>query len=305
MNKKAFLFLLPVRLLLAVTAVLAIIGNVGSTDTENPDAAESVRNIYIGDIISLKVTSLSIKAEELQNMFQDFEIVEIKQEPDGYLLSLRTFKTGERKVLLGNKEIIINVSSTLDDIERESIFEGDTWVIKPGILFYWRILLYVAAGVFALSGGFVLVSVIKKRKAKALSPLQLFIKRSSALSADDDFNDNYFVDLTFYFKEYLEARHQCRITSEGASAGTIGYIGKTSVEIINELMKIQALDAFIPEIHGWLTECDRMKFTGMEVSAENKKGHCAILIDLVERIDLINKDINSDFASGKMNKETT
>jgi hypothetical protein len=284
MNKKAILFLLPLLLLIIAAVVLVFTGTTGNVeDPENQNAAKSVRNIYIGDIITLKITSRAFGAEEFERLFQGFEIVEIRDEPDGYLLSLRTFNVGERKILLGNKEIVINVRSTLNDIKRDSIFEGDVWVIRPGFIFYWRILLYVSAGVFTLSGGLVMLRIITKRKAKALSPLGLFIKRCAALSADNDFNDNYFVDLTFYFKEYIETRYQCRI------------IGKTSAEIISALREIQALDAFLHEIQEWLIECDRMKFTGIEVSAEEKKGHYVKLNKLVERIDQIDPDKQADY----------
>jgi len=276
-NKRIILCSLAALILLIAAALWFFTNTAG--DAQDPDADESVRNIYIGDIITLKVASRTYSAEELTSIFHGFEIVDIQNEPEGFILSLRTFTVGEHKVFLGNKEIVINVSSTLDDIERDEIFQGDTWVIKPGFMLYWQIILLAAAGAFVLSGGFVLAKVIKKRKENALSPLQLFIKRCAALSPDDDYNNNYFVDLTFYFKEYLGSRFKCRI------------IGKTSIEIINELNKIratrniQAIDAFLYEIQEWLTECDRLKFSGVEVSVEEKKAHFAILYNLVEKID--------------------
>ena len=276
MNKRIILYLLPVLLLLAIGIIWVSVRSAG--ETEIPDASDDGRNIYVGDIISLKIASFAYSADELALIFQGFEIIDMKDEPDGYLLSLRTFTVGERKILLGNKEIIINVSSTLNDIERDSIFQGDTWVIKPGFSFYWRIMFYIAAGCCAISGGFVLAKAIRKRKENALSPLQLFMKRCAALSPDDDFYDGYFVDLTFYFKKYLEARYQCRI------------IGKTSAEIIDELQDIQEIKPFLLETQDWLTECDRLKFSGVEVSAEKKKEHCALLLNLVERIDRLNEE---------------
>ncbi|MDR0490307.1 MAG: hypothetical protein LBH28_03545 [Oscillospiraceae bacterium] len=270
MSKKIIMCLLSALVLLAAAAALNFTSS--AVDAEMSNDIESGRNIYVGDIIRLKVTTLAFSAEELERMFQDFEIVEIKDEPEGYLLSVRTFTVGEQKIQLGDNEIVINVSSTLNDIQRDSIFEGDEWVIKPGFQYHWRILFFVTAGVFALSGGFMLAKIIKKRKAKQLDPLQTFIKRSDALSAYDDYSDNYFVDLTFYFKEYLEALYTRRI------------IGKTSDEIINMLKEIQALDAMLPEIMEWLAECDRIKFTGAKVSGEVKTERYAVLRDLAERI---------------------
>lgn len=229
------------------------------------------RNIYVGDIITLQIETRKFSADELRIKFQDFEILEIKDESGGYLISMRTFDVGERKIPLGDKEIIIKVQSTLDDIDREDIFEGEAQVIKAGFPFYWRILFYFFAGIFILSGVFFLLRIILKRKKKLQSPYQLFLRCSNALSADDN---NYFVDLTYYFKKYLESLYQFRI------------IGKTSAEIINELKEIQALEAMLPEIQKWLTECDRFKFTGVDVLREEKQEHYAGLIQLVEKIDM-------------------
>ena len=288
MSKKAIPFLLPALLLLIAAIAWVLAETVGKA--ENQDGDQDARNIYIGDIVTLKITPASrpIEVEEIERAFQDFEIVEIKEEPDGYSLSLRTFEVGERRILLENKEIVINVSSTLDDIERESLFEGDAWVIAPGIRFHWHMLFYGAAAVFALSGAFVIVTTIRKRKAKTLSPLRLFMKRCANLSADDDLNDSYFVDLTFYFKEYLTAWHRDWTppsSNSNTSLSAVGYIGKTSKEIISILRDTRILDDFLSDVQEWLTECDKMKFTGMEVTAEAKKTHCAKLKQLVERID--------------------
>lgn len=227
------------------------------------------RNIYVGDIITLEITSLEFSEDELRQKFKEFEIVEIKKEPDGYLLSIRTFDTGERTILLGSKEIVIDVTSTMNDIHRDDIFEGEAEVIKPGISFHWRIIFYAATGIFVLSGGFVLVKAFVKRKTGTESPYQLFLRRSASLSAADD---NYFVDLTLYFKEYLESLYKRRI------------IGKTAAEIVNELKEIQVLDAMLSDIQKWLTECDILKFTGIEVSSDEKRRHYAWLLNLAEKI---------------------
>jgi len=228
------------------------------------------RSIYVGDIITLEITSPGLSVNELTERFHGFDIVDIKDGPGGYLLSLRTFETGDHRVLLGDKEIIINVSSTLDDIHREGIFEGEARVIKPGFSVPLRALFYIAAGIFVLSGGLILMGFFKKHKTSAISSRQLFLQRTAALSAE---NENFFVDLTYYFKEYLESMFQCRI------------IGKTSVEIINGLKEIQALKTVLHEIREWLTECDRFKFTGIKVSYAQRQNHYTKLLNLVEQIE--------------------
>ena len=216
------------------------------------------RNIYVVDIITLKIESREFSAEELTEKFKGFEVVELKDDSGGYAISLRTFESGEYKISLGSQEIIITVQSTLDDIQREELFEGDSRVTEPGFLFHWRILFCIFTSISVLSGGFILVKIFMNRKIKMQTPIQLFLSCSGSLSVE---NDNYFVYLTYYFKEYIGSLYQCRI------------IGKTSAEIISELKEIQVLKNMLAEIQEWLTVCDRFKFTGVKVSSEEKQGY--------------------------------
>jgi hypothetical protein len=227
------------------------------------------RNIYVGDIITLEITSDKYSEEELRYKFQDFEIIEIKKTPDGYLLSMRTFDVGQRTILLGDKEITINVSSTLDDIDQNDIFEGGTDVVKPGFAFHWRILLYITASIFVLTGAFIAIKVLTQKKTEPVSPYQRFQDRAALLKAEDD---NYFVDLTFYFKEYIGSLYNRRI------------IGKTSSEITAELAEIPALETMLPDITNWLMECDKFKFTEIEVSIAERHDHYERLLNIAEKI---------------------
>jgi hypothetical protein len=233
------------------------------------------RNIYIGDVVSLQISHGEHSDEGLREKFQAFEIVEIKEVNGEYLISLRTFEAGEHKILIGDKEIVINVQSVLDNIKREGIFEGDTGVVEPDFRFRFDVLFYITTGFFVLSGGFVLIKATQKGVTKTLSPFQLFLRRAGSLSAE---NDDYFVDLTFYFKEYLECRYQFRI------------IGKTSSEIMNVLKEIKLLNTMLPGIHEWLTECDRLKFTGVNVSVGAKQEHYEKLLKLVEKVESIDTE---------------
>jgi hypothetical protein len=205
--------------------------------------------------------------------------VEFKEISGGYALSLRTFETGEYTVPLGDKEIVISVGSTLLDISRNDVFEGDTRVMAAGFPFYWRALFYIALGVFVLCGGYILAKTVQKKRKKPLSPHQLFLQRCGSLASADD---NYFVYLTFYFKEYLGSLYQCRI------------IGKTSAEIMHELQDIQPLGAMLPSIGKWLKECDRLKFTGIEVADEQKLAHYQKLLELADSIEVQRTDTKEE-----------
>jgi len=236
------------------------------------------RNIYVGDIITLRISANEFSIEDITEKFKDFDITEIRDERGEYLVSLRTFETGEYNILLGDKEIIINVQSTLDDIQRDDIFDGDTGVKEPGIIYHWRIPLYITAGIFVLSCGLIVIKFLKAKKTKALNPFQTFLRQSGSLLAEKEY---YFVDLTFYFKKYLESLYKFRI------------IGKTSSEIINELKAIRELGGMLLEIGEWLTECDRIKFTGVKVTIEEKHELYKKLVIIAEKINAQNNVLNN------------
>jgi molybdopterin converting factor small subunit len=230
------------------------------------------RDIYVGDIITLEISTFKYPLEELREMFQPFEIVDAKSKSYGYLLSIRTFEVGEQTILIDNNEIVIQVNSTLNSLERDDIFGVETRIYEPDFFFHWNILFFVFAGAFAVSGCLLLLKLVIAREKPAPSPSQLFLQRSSSLSSDDD---NFFVDLTFYFKTYLESRYVCRIK----------VIGKTSAEIASELKDLPIPLALLPEISEWLIECDRLKFTGVSISNEKKQEHYDRLLSLIKKLD--------------------
>ena len=335
LTQALLLFLIQILLLLLLFTPKASF----SLSASEHDAAsdEFVRgdSIYIGDIITLQISASDISAtgiseDEIREKFHEFEIVELLETRTGYKLSLRTFEAGEYTVFLGNSEIIINVISTLDDSDRNDIFEGGDQIIEPGLYVPLKTILFISAGLICIIGGCVLVNALLQNKKKPRSPYQIFLLRVSELNIE---NDSYFVDLTLCLKEYLERVYHCRIR------------GKTSKEIMLALREMPSSgvipsgnlpsgnthsgntptgntptgnittgitptgnthsgntptgntpsgntpsDAIPPtnillEIEGWLIECDRLKFTGINVTNDEKKAHCWKCLDLIERYE--------------------
>jgi len=227
------------------------------------------RNIYIGDILTLDITAEDLTQQELIERFSDFEVVEFQQAGSHYQISLRTFEPGEYKVRLRNKEVVIQVSSTLTDIDRDDVFEGSTQIIKAESPSYWPALFYIAAGVFLITSIMALVKIMFKKRAKPLTPEELFFQKASTLAVE---SDSYFVDLTYLFKQYIECAYHCQI------------IGKTSAEIVSELGQIKALQAILPEIENWLVTCDRYKFSGVPIANTQKQDLYTALVDLIKRL---------------------
>lgn len=267
---KRLVYALTALLLLVLAAIVWVYFGLDEPATTGTDSQTESRRLYIGDMITLEITAQSLTEAEIREHFSDFEIVDLQWDRGRFLVTLRTFEPGEYSVLIGSKEVLIQVGSTLEDIDRDDVFEGSRDVIAPPALIPWRLVFYAALAVFALSGGTLLVKPLIRRREERLSPYQLFRKKAFSLNLD---SDSYFVDLTLLFKRYLESLYQFRI------------IGKTSTEIAAELRQLQMLDDILPEIEAWLGVCDRFKFSGVEITRPQKEAHFRKLMAITERID--------------------
>ncbi|AUG58726.1 hypothetical protein [Acetivibrio saccincola] len=237
---------------------------------ESKDNAESERNIYIGDLIELKITSGTITEDELREKFEEFDIVDIKSDGESYIITIRSFEPGEKIVKVGNKEIVIDIKSTLDEIDNEGIFEGSFEPKTGGKFNIAGYAAFLFPCVFFLCGIMLLVTFIKRKKAASLIPYQLFVKNTGALSPNDA---AYLVKLTECFKKYIEDVYSYSIR------------GKTSSEIIGEIKNIKEIDPFIKNLKEWLYECDIFKFSGKTPAPEDKKRLFESLMGIVGKIE--------------------
>jgi hypothetical protein len=232
--------------------------------------AENERNIYIGDLIELKITSQTITEDELREKFKEFDIVDIKNDGENYIITIRSFEPGEKLVKIGNKEIVIDIKSTLDEIENESIFEGSLEPKEGNKFNITRYAAFIFPSVFLVSGIGLLIISIQRKKAASLTPYQLFIKNVKGVSLNDTM---YLVKLTESFKKYIEDVYSYSIR------------GKTSSEIIGEIKNIKEVNPILKNLEEWLYECDIFKFSGKTPSHEDKKRLLESLIDIVGKIE--------------------
>lgn len=211
------------------------------------------RNIYIGDLITLDIQSKVIDQEELLEALKEFEVVNIEETKEGYQVTIRSFQLGEKKIAIGNQDIKVSIASTLDDIPREDIFEGDLAPRGGGKGAPWLMIYMVILGVFVISGCILLIRKIKKRKDKMMPPYERF---RSALEAVNITTDSSLVEMTAILKGYMEDVFHCRI------------MGKTSGEIMLEIQQIDRTSPYRSNIYSWLTRGDTYKFSGMQVNVE-------------------------------------
>lgn len=227
------------------------------------------RNIFVGDLINIKVTTEEFTEDEIREKFKDFEIVKLKNENHEYLITLRSFETGKKTIQLGNKEIEIIVKSTLDEIERKEVFEGDLTVEKARYSFNFKYVLYIFIVIFFVTLVINLLRLLKRKKTMSLSTYQHFINETNNIDLNDE---DSFVKMTLSFKRYIEWSYSCTIK------------GKTSTEIISEIKDITSLQVNLSDIKAWLELCDYYKFTGVTPSTEDKQELLGKLVEVVEKI---------------------
>jgi hypothetical protein len=236
--------------------------------------ADEKRSIFVGDLIQLKIQSRELSLDELKDRFKDFEIVDVTDISEGYLVTLRSFETGEKTVQLGDKEITIVIKSTLDELKRDEIFEGDTRVQNAGFYIQWKCVFCGLVIVFLLSGGISVFIFLKKRKKKlSVDPYQKFINGLNSIPLE---RDDYCVWLTLCFKDYIESKY------------FLGIRGKTSEEIIGEISSVPNLHGSLPALETWLKECDYYKFSGNAAATDKKLEFMNRLKELVAKIEEIN-----------------
>jgi hypothetical protein len=239
-------------------------------------ADDSPRSIYVGDIIELKISPRTLTEDEIREKFRDFEIVGLTEARSSYTIKLRTFDIGEKRVVLGDKEIVIVVRSTLDEIQSDGPMEGGSGPAVRAPAFPWFYIFIGLLAVFIITSVFTVIKLMRKGKNIPLTPYQSFLKRSSGVPYEDK---EFFVKLTAYFKEYIEAVYQCEIK------------GMTTSELLYTADKLPRMSGVKEDLRHWLRECDYFKFTGNEASMEKKQEIQRRLVKLAEQIEAANRTV--------------
>jgi hypothetical protein len=240
------------------------------------------RNIYAGDLIKLSISGKDISENDIREWFNEFEIVELKKKKDDYSIVLRTFETGTKTIDVNNKKIVIDVKSALEEIKRDGIFMGDMSPLKSHTSAAFQYIFYLVCFTFIVSGVFLLIKRIKKKRLTEPGDFEKCINKIKSLSTADN---EYFVKLTFYLKEYIEKSFLCTIR------------GKTTTEIMAEIIHIDGLKPCLESIRSWLTECDYYKFTKKKADTETKEEFANKLTGLIETIERMEEEQN-DNATG-------
>lgn len=185
------------------------------------------KDINVGDLIQIKIEGV-----ERENIYEAFsnsplQVEKIEKLDNGYLVALRSFEIGEKSVDIGNKKLIFNVKSVLDEKDKEIYphLSDNSDTILYSQKFPYQLIL---GGVLGISSLFYLLRGIKlSKKANRISPEDRFERKISQLGENWDFQ------LSMAIREYIDSIYESHFVN-----GEYIPIGKIDAEDIKFIEKL-------------------------------------------------------------------
>ncbi len=237
-----------IQILFACLLVMTQIAPVAAAQYEEND-----RLIYIGDHIELEIQDPAISKLMIEEAFKAFDILEIEPMDEGYQVVMTIMEPGEWSVELGGQTIVFKVASTLDTIERDTLFEKDLDIHKGAnktILFILLGIVFLGA---IISNGFWLFKR-RKKKVEKMSAYEAFDKNLDQLSSKDSYALG---KMTGFVKEYLSLRLGVKLEGLTTSQLETHFQSNTARGIFEE----EPFRNFIQ----WLKDCDSYKYSDVLV----------------------------------------
>ncbi len=241
---------------------------------------EEKREIHVGDIIKLEIQSNYLSKEEIEKSLNDFEIISIFSNRDRYILRFQVLEAGTHNIVLGDKNIELQVESLLEPNQElqaqyeEHAFQGELENIKRP--FPISLLTYILSGILTITIiiGFIILiwKLLSIKRLKNQSPIDFFLAESEKINLD---SSRYFVNLTLLFKEYIYRKYGKRI------------YGKTSKEIICELEKIEIIrdEDILNDLNAWMKYSDMCKYTDYKSDIKENQIKKDQLIKIVNKLE--------------------
>lgn len=235
------------------------------------------RSIYIGDDILLKIEDTSLTKEAIEGAFKDFRIDDIHATNTGYEVRVSPLLVGKQEVDLSSQKIIFDVKSTLDEIDRDGIFQMDLPTkasLNPNVVY---ILLLISGVTMLLTNGIYLWGRFKKEPVQYHSPYDVFLQ---ICENNNEADKHLLGEFTKASKIYLSAMLRQSV------------IGLTSRQL-SESSVMQEIDPTLSSAYlEWLYDCDTLKYQACDVTEEEFYHMKERLLRIVENLEsyFLNKE---------------
>lgn len=183
------------------------------------------RDILIGDRINLMISGSS--EDKIREAFQAFEIEDIKETEGGSVVTLRSYQTGEQVVEIGDKKLVLNIKSSLEEGEREiySDLSDDSGRTLTKGKFPW---LFAGGILLGLSSLICLLREVRGRRKREekISPKERFY------GGLEDLGEEYAYQISYLTREYTDHLMGSNLLSgryekeEGTPSELIRFLGE-------------------------------------------------------------------------------
>lgn len=158
------------------------------------------RPLYIGDVVELSIDANRHTQRSIEAAFSDMEIIDLVRQGDVFNLSIKVNEIGRQTVLLEDQEIVFEVTSTLEVIDRDQIFTGDLRPHEGGWVIYYGFLIYGLLGLMVIQGLEIIWRLFKKRRQEKQVTSKTITETLQELPLSAE---NYVVMLGHALKGYL------------------------------------------------------------------------------------------------------
>lgn len=214
------------------------INDLGYSLSEN----QSVRDLYIGDEISLEIQAKGISEVALREAFEGMEIISFEKDEEVYRLIVTGYEPGEQEIQLPGQKLLIHISSTLDAIKRESIFEEEL-TYESGEAKQISLMAVLGLGILLIILYLPMAFKLFIRKEKQMKPFELFIQSIEKIDASCS---DALYEMTMILKRYLS--NVLGVSLEGLTTEQI-------IEVLDNQEVIMKED-----LTEWMVKCDQLKY---------------------------------------------
>jgi len=215
--------------------------------------AEDLRPIYIGDRIEMDIDAANTSELMIKEAFSDFEIISLDKMDDHYHLIFTAFEPGEYEVNLNGNPITVNIGSTLETIQRDSIYDREL-TFGSGKGKQVVLILLIGSTILLLILYLPLLLKKFKRKEKTKKPLEAF---NEAMDGIDYNAKESLGQMTLLLKTYLQSAMGENFV--GMTTGQLSVFFKGKSDQDDRTQWPQA-----DELVDWLQRCDALKYKKSE-----------------------------------------
>jgi len=227
------------------------------------------RPIYVGDIIELNIDSSTYSLVDIEIAFEDFEIVDLIEVEEVYELKIRSFDVGEHIVTLGNTEVVISITTLLND-DKTELMPGELALKEPGFILPWTAIKFISLAISLIGIVTLIILIIKNRPLK---PLSIYETLKVQLNDISLLSDDYAYHLITVFKTYISKQF-----SEP-------FIGLTTKELLFHIKGYPEVKESYELMSLWLNKCDTFNYSKDKANLESKTLLKEELITIVESIE--------------------